>query len=348
MKENENKTTSFAVYHSIFIGVILISFVFLLSMGMKEGYEKFDGNFFQRLFIIQDYNRLKLKLGDQVFPSIVLGQDMWMNFAVQNNMDDYQNASDLTKEEVTEIGSLIAACHKMANEGGFEFLIVVAPNKETIYPERVPAEIVRISERTNIDSINAELREMGVPEMLDLRPALWAGKEKREIYYRTDTHWNGYGAYIGYREIILEIMKDYPTVEPFSEAYFKISAVPVTTPKDLAKTIQAAYILEESIAPRQKKKAFNLIPILDGEIKISLVPNEELPTLFMIHDSFGESLVNYLSPNFRQVSYVHNSEFKTFLNGTAIAAYDPDIVLYEIVERNLFLMKNHFAHCVKN
>jgi hypothetical protein len=346
MNENKHKTTPLTAYHSVFIGVILISFVFLLSMGMKEGYEKFDANFFQRLFIIRNFNRLKIKLGDQVFPSIVLGQNMWMNFSVQNNMDDYQNASDLTKKEVAEIGSLIAACHKMANEGGFEFLIVVAPNKETIYPERVPAEIVKISERTNIDSINAELRELGVPEMLDLRPALWAEKEKREIYYRTDTHWNGYGAYIGYREIILEIRKDYPVVEPFSEAYFKISALPVTTPKDLAKTIQAAYILEESIAPRQKKKDFDLITILDGETKISLIPNEELPTLLMIHDSFGESLVNFLSSNFRQVNYVHNSEFKTFFNETAIAAYNPDIVLYQIVERNLFLMKNHFARCV--
>lgn len=348
MKENENKPPLFAVYHSIFIGIILISFVFLLSMGMKEGYEKFENNFFQRLFVIRNYNRLKLTLGDRVFPSIVLGQDRWMNFAAQNNMDDYQNASDLTKEEVAEIGSLIAACHKMANEGGFGFLIVVAPNKETIYPERVPSEIVKISESTNIDNINTELRELGVPEILDLRPALWSEKEKREIYYRTDTHWNGYGAYIAYREIILEIMKDYPIVQPFSESYFKISALPVSTPKDLAKMIQAAYILEDSIAPRQKKKAFDLITILDGETKISLVQNEELPTLFMIHDSFGESLVSFLSPNFRRVNYVHNSETKTFWNKTAIAAYDPDIVLYQIVERNLSLMKNHFVNCTKN
>ncbi|MEN9562598.1 MAG: hypothetical protein RIR73_842, partial [Chloroflexota bacterium] len=51
MNENENKINPFVVYNSIFVGIILITFVFLLVLGVKAGYEKFDDNFFQRLFL---------------------------------------------------------------------------------------------------------------------------------------------------------------------------------------------------------------------------------------------------------------------------------------------------------
>ena len=348
MKSNEIKNASMSTYNLIFVSAILISFAFLFVKGFKGGYEKFDENFFQRFFIIQNFNRLKIKLGDRVFPSVLIGNDMWMNFVTSNNMDDFQNASDLTEEEVREIGSLIAECHKFAHEEGFTFLIVVAPNKETIYPEMVPSEIVRISDRNNIDNINAELRELGVPEMLDLRPSLLSGKDGRQIYYATDTHWNGYGSYIGYREIILQLSNNYPALSPFPEEFFRIKEIPVETPKDLAKIIQTTYILEKSIEPRKKKELFEQISLPDGISQITLVQNEELPSLLMLHDSFGISLIDYLSSNFERAIYVRSSDSNSYLNRTTIGYYNPDIVLYQVVERYLFLLKNHLTDCAKN
>ena len=45
---------------------------------------------------------------------------------------------------------------------------------------------------------------------MDVRPALIAAKSSGILYYRTDTHWNDWGAFIAYQQIIAQVQKLLP------------------------------------------------------------------------------------------------------------------------------------------
>lgn len=75
------------------------------------------------------------------------------------------------------------------NRGG-DFLFTAAPNKNTLYPEYMPAR-TRLGSVSDMDALYALLDEMGV-SYLDLRDVF--SQEAEPLYFKTDSHWNAKGA----------------------------------------------------------------------------------------------------------------------------------------------------------
>src|SRR6266508_5242149 len=66
-----------------------------------------------------------------------------------------------------------------------------------------------------------------------------------------------------------------------------------------------------------------------------------LPTLLMFHDSFGAYYLNdYLSMNFGKSHFVHLRNTPQYLNQQAIQQLKPDVIIIQIVERDLDLLTN--------
>ena len=83
---------------------------------------------------------------------------------------------------------------KTAASKGARFLFAPAPDKNTIYPEKMPARYIR-NENTDLDRLFAELSARGLDDIfIDLRPILTDAKNERLVYHRRDTHWNQDGA----------------------------------------------------------------------------------------------------------------------------------------------------------
>ena len=45
-------------------------------------------------------------------------------------------------------------------------------------------------------------------------------KSRHQIFYRTDTHWNNRGAYVGYREIMNVLCRWFPQLETIPSSAF--------------------------------------------------------------------------------------------------------------------------------
>jgi alginate O-acetyltransferase complex protein AlgJ len=73
----------------------------------------------------------------------------------------------------------------------------------------------------------------GLDELVDPRPAPIAAKANRNVYGPFDTHWNGSGAYVAYRELMTRIARDFPDLQPFEQSHFTPSQ-PQITPKGLS------------------------------------------------------------------------------------------------------------------
>lgn len=324
------------VYNVIFIVSLLIAFLCVMIVSMSHGYRGFEENFLYKYYFIEKYNRLKLKVGDRVFPLVLVGNDGWMDYTNGNNLDDFQNSISLSPEKLKEIGDAVASCHQYAHTEGFTFLLVVAPNKASIYPDKLPEQIQQLSNESRLDQINAYLRANGIPEALDLRPALLEARKQREVYYKTDTHWNGYGAYAAYREIINNLSLSHPSLSPYPEKFFHIHEERTKKPMDLAATIQANFILEQRIVPAQRNdKYVHALDFPDRKYGISWIPDSDLPSLLMFHDSFGDSLYHFLLYNFSEAYYHYLDAAPLFLDRNSIDQFDTDIVIVEIVERDI-------------
>ena len=293
-----------------------------------------DG-FYGRSRLISFVTDFRLQMGDRVFPKAIVGEDGWLFFTAEKNVDFYQNTQPFTDEELQLIQEHLSAVTARYAAEGIRLLVVVPPSKHSIYPEYYPAEITVLGDKSRLDQLVAYLAEHGDTQILDLRPALLTAKQAQQVYYATDTHWNLIGAFTAYHEIIAELGRTHPSLIPYNLTDFKVStSSPVLF--DIAQNIGSKKWREEKIelTPKDERFAtFREIQLGSRKIMFSSTGNEKLPNAVVYYDSFFFTVNPLLGEHFNQAFYVQN-----FLGGGlwSLAWVDemkPDIVIVEFSER---------------
>ncbi len=360
MKSAHSDSTFLQRYHLCFVLVLTMMFVLLMFMSVRQqGLGALDEGFFQRNVLIGSFNRLRMKIGDRVFNNVLVGKDGWLQFTGDHNLDDYQNALNFSAAELQAIAATIQACHEYARERNMTFLIVVPPNKASVYPDKMPKQIQPVSELARIDQLNNYLRKHNIPGVLDLRPALREARRQQDVYYKLGTHWNEYGAYIAYDTIIHTLARDYPDLEPYSAKFLRFHRNPEELiwrgDIDTARILQLNHLpLEPTLFfTRNLGEVYSTIDFPNANTtysyhRVSWIPNSQLPSVLIYHDSFGDvGLNNFLGLNFSKAYYIHRNSAPAFLNWQTIEQFSPDIVIFEIIERNLMGIQGEIAGCTK-
>lgn len=129
---------------------------------------------------------------------VLVGQDGWLY--LQGDLDRACSPFlpfDPAVRRWERLGQLVAA-------SGRDVVVVIAPDKSTIYPEHLPRDL---PQRACADAARSELwgRLEASKErtLLPLRQTLLAAKDDfpHDIYHETDSHWNGIGASRLVREV---------------------------------------------------------------------------------------------------------------------------------------------------
>jgi hypothetical protein len=347
-------------YHLCFVVFLTTIFVSVMFISVRlQGLGNLDKSFFQRNFLIGSFNRLRMKIGDRVFNNVLVGKDGWLQFTGDHNLDDYQNALNFSAAELRTVAATIQACHQYARERNMTFLIVVPPNKASIYPDKMPEQMQPVVDLSRIDQLNNYLRTHNIPEVVDLRPALREARQQQDVYYKLGTHWNEYGAYIAYDTIIHTLAKDYPDLEPYSAKFLRFRRNPAELlwrgDIDTARILQLNHLsLEPTLFfTRNLGEVYSTIDFPNANTtysyhRVSWIPDSRLPSLLIYHDSFGDvGLNNFLGLSFSKVHYIHRNSAPAFLNWKTIEQFSPDIILFEIVERNLMGIQSEIAGCTK-
>ncbi len=137
---------------------------------------------------------------------------------------------------------------------GIQFLLVMVPNKETVYPEMVPDRLHR-GATTHLDQIATYFRSHGEPfAYLDLRAALTEAKEQGLVYYRTDSHWTAWGAFVGYREIMKRLTAVLPGLEPLTLEDYEFASKHVKQGLDVAALLGIPELYPEGEVPILKRR----------------------------------------------------------------------------------------------
>lgn len=299
----------------------------LLSL---RDYENLNNAFIGSEKLLRMFSLFRYFLGDELYQDAIIGQGNWLVFATDVSLDDYQNVWALSESQTNKIKKKIFGLNDYLTSKGIKLIIIIPPNKNTIYPEYMPKEIPVIGKRSRYDQVNDLLIMEDSLGYIDLREVLLRERDNRLVYYATDTHWNPHGVYFAYEAIMNEINEDYPEIEPHSlEDYLY-----VRTPNrdgDVALRLINIYIQETFYQLRPKDKYQFEYREICARHREYIVPGLEAPKLLVIHDSFGAGLIPFLREHFSHSIFIHDDSVDPFL----IESVDPDIVIIEWTEREL-------------
>lgn len=327
-------------YTQFFVVALLAISLHITIQSLPEGPSQFANNLWEHEFLLTHFSKLKLKLGDRVFSNAVVGKDGWLDYTGFGNLDGYQNVTQTSPAKLQDTQKTLQKFYQELKKRNITLILVVAPNKATIYSDKLPDEIQKLNPHSKLDLFAAHLQKHGPPVLVDLRLALQERRKNQDVYYKTDTHWNGYGAFIAYREIVKELSKNYPQLAPKKMDDFKIK-ISTSVPHDIARITSLSDLRESwiSITPKQNNAGSTSIAVSeDMTVSLQDAPKKDTLTLLMYKDSFGRRINDFLLPHFSKVTVIElYPKYPKLLSLKAIDIIKPDIVIVEMVERSFNL-----------
>lgn len=133
------------------------------------------------------------------------GKDNWIylqNPNDGNSLHDYIGDNAYTEEEMAAIAQRLMEQKAAIEEKGSEFVLLIIPNKEVIYPENMPTYIERVSEVTKTDKLVEYLRANTDITIAYAKDAYNKYKDDYLLYYKTDTHCNMQGSFVALAEFL--------------------------------------------------------------------------------------------------------------------------------------------------
>ena len=309
----------------------------------------YSDHFGLREWLAKYYKLAKYSIGDSPSKDVIIGENGWLflgslkggNPAYQDPIGDVRNVNLYSQQQLKEFAQHMRSLNSELNDKGTKYLFVIAPNKHTIYFDQLPDYIYKVNDRSATDQLIEYLKKHTDVPVVDLRDQLIKAKERYPLYYKTDTHWNHYGANIAQYEIMLEIEKLFPNqIQP----EVKKLANRTRGGGDLAGFIGVENFKEQDPYPIFEQTCTPISDPLDvkGKTPYTLICDDQKLNAVIFGDSFFSALKPYFSRKFKRSTYIQGHS-----NDSSLTKYieleKPDIVIEEWVERMLpYVLPDNF------
>ncbi len=295
-----------------------------------------------RDILVRAYKNCKFFLGDSPSEDVTIGKDGWyflgsIKKGYQGYYDpigDVRNINLFSEKDLENFALHITTIQEWLQNKGITYIFVIAPNKHTVYFDKLPRYITRLQERSATDQLVTYLRKHTDILLIDLREDLIKNKNKKQLYYKTDTHWNYNAANIVQYSIMSTIENIFPgKIYPES---FEIADGDLWKGGDLINFIGVHYdgeifpypVFKDQCMPQRHPEDMNIIR------NYSYTCDGQQLSIVAYHDSFFNALVPFFSRKFKRSTYISERISYQSLN-EQLKKETPDIVLEEWVERTL-------------
>lgn len=281
---------------------------------LKDTVTWFSDHFYLRQELISVNNRISAMLfhtsGED---SVILGKDGWLYF--DSTLDDYTGLNALTKKELSAAAHNLELMAQYCREQGKDFVFIIAPNKNSLYPQFMPDYGV-ISPEHDAQKLLSLLENT---PFIDLFTAY--GSEHEILYFKTDSHWNSKGAALAADLINRHFGKD---SNYFNGPYSYTNDYT----GDLYTMLYPAFAGSEPQPHYDGQLDFRYTSKATKPDSITLLTESDKDgSLLVYRDSFGNLLYPYLANSYGSVRFSRSTSYDLTL--------DTDHVVVELVERNL-------------
>lgn len=135
--------------------------------------------------------------------NVIIGEDGWLFYCSPGDGNAMKQSLGYWKfedDQLEQIAYNLEITDRVLASQGIEFVLFIAPNKETIYKDKLPAYYEVADTYTSVDQLVDYLRDNTGIRVVYPKKELEDAREEyadQLIYYKLDTHWNNIGGYIG-------------------------------------------------------------------------------------------------------------------------------------------------------
>lgn len=275
-----------------------------------------NDHFFGRQELISAHNMAVSSLFQtSAADDVIFGSDGWLYYAP--TLSDYTGTDTLSHAQIQQIVNNLALMQEYCEGQGRSFAFMLAPNKNSLYPDHMPNYGV-CNTSANARLLMDELDATGV-NYIDLFAVF---EEQQEVlYFAHDSHWNSKGAALGADSV---------------NAAFGVGSDYFGA--DFTKTEGHQGDLYEMLYPAFADTETN--PVYGGTLEYTFAGKATQPdsitlltesgkggSLLCYRDSFGNLLYPYLADSYGACRFSRSVSYDLTQEG--------DKVLIELVERNI-------------
>lgn len=274
---------------------------------------------------------------------IAVGRDGWIFLDGVDHRETARRMHPFTEEDLARWQALLERRQRFLAERGIRYVVAIAPEKGTIYPEYLPPNWTRVHERSRYDQLVEHMRAHSDVALLDLRPALRAAREQGLVYYPLGSHWNEMGSYVGYREIMARVAEWFPEAAPKNLDDFDIVTSEEQGDTWAEKLYLDRILVQTCIALRPKQLVTPIEARIEGLKGYNVRLVSDVPTELrgvMFRDSFATTLIPFFTPHFRCLSVFWRPE----LLPEQLLIERPRVLIQEFAERDLASWSWRFDH----
>jgi hypothetical protein len=277
-------------------------------------------------------HRLRYELGAPVTHDVVMGKRGWLFYGGSEEIEQYLGLRPLGAPQIQALLDRIDRYRREAQAQGALFVFVIAPNKSSIYPEELPDGLNPVGP-TPADQLMRALAAR--PEILavDGRALLRQNRQLGPLFYKTDSHWNELGAYIVLRATITRAGLGAVRFRPLTDYGIALGsgATDLLRLLDMGRHFEwdVPYLEEKFPAPALSWQRNDPD---DSVTDVITRPPPARGRVLVIGDSFSIGWMRFLGENYARavrVAYAQQA------HDAMIASEKPDLVIVEIVEREL-------------
>lgn len=293
-----------------------------------------------------------------VWKHVIVGYDGYMFY--EDTKEDFDGSSILNGSVYKRAKDMLESSQAWAESHGMKFYIVIAPNKNTIYPDYMP-EGYKMASYRRYDQFVELINDAGITAV-DLRDAMYQSVQanpQKNLYYKYDTHWNNHAGYIAYETTMKMIQKDYPNAVLHKKSEYQINYAE-TYMKDQAYYL-GQYSYYKDYGPVYTLKSDKTASLVDyqprqgwGQFAFSYEcktgkdkgfsdrlywlqyknsHNADAPNAYILRDSYSIAMIPFFKDSFNLSTY--NWTFSLNSCKKEILETKTDVIIAIIAERNL-------------
>ncbi|MGN0706796.1 MAG: hypothetical protein ACI4JC_02205 [Faecalibacterium sp.] len=250
--------------------------------------------------------------------SVLAGKDGWLFYRATEA--DYAGTQMFTRRETFSAARTLKLMQEYCQARGAEFLFVIAPNKNSLYAEKMPSRYPR-AQIHNAELLMQELTAQGV-FYADLYPVF--RNQQEPLYYKTDSHWTVRGAALAGDTILNALGResDYFHAETIGVAAHAGDLYEMVFPSGTQTEEDAVYSFFYEYTGNYRSA---------DDITIHTLNASGTGSALVFRDSFGINLHPFLAQEYQSVCFSRSMPYRLSL----LEQEQSDTVIVELVERNL-------------
>ena len=229
-----------------------------------------------------------------------------------------------------------------------EIVYMIVPSSMTTYPELVPSQYKQATGATKLDK-TMEAIERGGGTVINLKSIFAEHKnDEMPLYYKLDSHWSDYGAYVAYNALFEHISEKFPSAAPrpesdfdWNEGYYNSGDMAYYLAMSQSKIKEYSYYrtfkdkVPASVTQFNRYDSATSLTYSDEMTweNTIVTGNSDLPNCIVMRDSYSTQMYDILAERMNRT--VYRGMWGYSWDNWLITSEKPDYIIYLIAEWNI-------------